>query len=128
MAGHRILIDQDSVSRFEKAGRGKGTGKDYLPWLRVQDVPSKGLSTRVEGWKTKRIHHFLSQLELLYYYVLEWSRAILDIREQYPLLPLEETISIAQSCGIPHPAHPKTKKPVVFTTDFLLTVSSMGRQ
>lgn len=127
MAGHRVLIDQDSVSRFEKAGRGKGTGKDYLPWLRVQDVPSKGLSTRVEGWKTKRIHHFLSQLELLYYYVLEWSRAILDIREQYPLLPLDETISIAQSCGIPHPVHPKTKKPVVFTTDFLLTVSLDGK-
>jgi hypothetical protein len=127
MAGYRILIDQDSVARFEKAGRGKGTGKEYLPWLRVQDVSSKGLSTRVEGWKTGRIHHFLSQLESTYYYVLEWSRIVLDIREQYPLLPLEETISIAQSCGIKHPVHPKTEKPVVFTTDFLLTVSLDGK-
>lgn len=127
MKGIRALIDQDSVARFEARGRGKGSGADYLPWLRVQDVPSKGLSTRVEGWKTRRIHHFLSLLELMYYYVLEWSRVVLDIREQYPLLPLEETISIAQSCGIPHPVHPKTKKPVVFTTDFLLTVSLDGK-
>lgn len=127
MKGVRALIDQDSVARFEARGRGKGTGADYLPWLRIQDVPSKGLSTRVVGWKTGRIHHFLSQLELLYYYVLEWSRIVLDIREQYPLLPLEETISIAQSCGIKHPVHPKTEKPVVFTTDFLLTVSLDGK-
>jgi len=59
MKGVRALIDQDSVARFEARGRGKGTGASYLPWLRVQDVPSKGLSTRVEGWKTGRIHHFL---------------------------------------------------------------------
>lgn len=127
MKRFRVLIDQDSVARFEALGRGKGTGADYLPWLRVQDVPSKGLSTRVEGWKTGRIHHFLSLLELMYYYVLEWSKVVLDIREQYPLLPLEETISIAQGCGVKHPVHPKTEKPVVLTTDFLLTVSLDGK-
>jgi hypothetical protein len=127
MKGVRALIDQDSVARFEALGRGKGTGASYLSWLRVQDVPSKGLSTRVEGWKTGRIHHFLSILELIYYYVLEWSSVVIDIREQYPLLPLEETISIAQNCGISHPVHPKSKKPIVFTTDFLLTVSLDGK-
>ncbi len=127
MKGVRALIDQDSIARFEDAGRGKGTGGSYLPWLRVQDVPSQGLSTRVEGWKTGRIHHFLSKLESMYYYVLEWSLVVTDIREQYPLLPLEETISIAQQCGIPHPVHPQSKKPVAFTTDFLLTVSLEGK-
>ena len=96
MKGVRALIDQDAVARFVACGRGQGTGVSYLPWLLVRDVPSKGLSTRIEGWKTGRIHHFLSELELMYYYVLEWSKIVLDIREQYPLLPLEETISIAQ--------------------------------
>jgi hypothetical protein len=81
MKGVRALIDQDSVARFEARGRGKGTGARYLPWLRVQDVPSKGLSTRVEGWKTGRIHHFLSTLELIYYYIVEWSSIVTDIRE-----------------------------------------------
>jgi hypothetical protein len=124
--GTRALIDQDSVAHFEASGRGKGTGGDYLPWIRVQDVPSKGLSTRQEGWKTKRIHHLLSELELSYYYTLEWSAMVMDIREQYPLLPLDETLAIAEKCGISHPVHPKSKKPVVFTTDFLLTVSLDG--
>lgn len=127
MKGVRALIDQDSVARFEALGRGKGTGAKYLPWLRVQDVPSKGLSTRVEGWKTGRIHHFLSCLELSYYYGLEWSSVVTDIREQYPLLPLEKTMALAQQHGIRHPVHPRSKKPVVCTTDFLLTVSLDGK-
>lgn len=87
MKGVRALIDQDAVARFESLGRGKGTGASYLPWLRVQDVPSQGLSTRIEGWKTGRIHHFLSELELMYYLAVVWSILVMDIREQYPLLP-----------------------------------------
>lgn len=126
MKGLRALIDLDSVARFVEAGRGKGTGKDYLPWLRVQDVSSRGVSSKDEGWKTGRIHHFLSELESSFYYVGEWSSIITDMREQYPLLPLEETIAIAQECGIPHPKHPQTLKPVVMTTDFRLTVSLEG--
>lgn len=43
-----------------KKGIGQGHGKDYKPWLTVRDVPSQGLSTRVRGWKTGRVHHFLS--------------------------------------------------------------------
>jgi TnsA endonuclease N terminal/TnsA endonuclease C terminal len=126
MRGYHALIDQDSVARFEETGRGKGIGKDYLPWLRVQDVSSRGRSSKDEGWKTGRIHHFLSELELSFYYVGEWSSVVTDMREQYPLLPLDETLVIAQECGIPHPKHPKTEKPIVMTTDFLLTVSLEG--
>ncbi len=95
---------------------------EYRPWLNIQDVPSKGLSTRIRGWKTERVHHFLSMLELLYFYVLEWSQDVVDIREQFPLLPLEETLAIAESCGIRHPTDPKTKYPIVMTTDFVNTV------
>jgi len=64
----------------------------------------------------------LSLLELLYFYVAEWALHVVDIREQYPLLPLEETLAIARSCGIRHPTDPKTKEPVVMTTDFVITV------
>jgi len=128
MKGVRALIDQDAVARFVSLGRGKGTGAIYLPWLRVQDVPSQGLSTRIEGWKTGRIHHFLSELELMYYFAVVWSVLVMDIREQYPLLPLEETISLAEECGISHPVHPKSKKPIVLTTDFLLTIERDGNK
>lgn len=52
----------------------------------------------------------------------EFSDVILDIREQFPLLPQEETIVIAKELGIKHPADPKTGDPIVMTTDFLITV------
>lgn len=110
------------ISRNIKDGRGQGRGADYNPWLHIQDVPSRGLVTRVKGWKTGRVHHFLSLLELWYFYVLEWSQTVTDIREQYPLLPLEETLAIASRLGVRHPTDPLTKEPVVMTTDFVLTV------
>ncbi len=122
MAKRKRQTDQKVIEKQLKERRGQGRGADYKPWLLIQDVPSQGLATRIKGWKTKRVHHFLSNLELSYFYVLEWSPIVFDIREQYPLLPLEETLTIAEQCGIRHPTDPKTKEPVVMTTDFLITV------
>jgi hypothetical protein len=116
------LFPIKSIDKRIREGRGQGRGSDYKPWLLVQDVPSQGLATRVKGWKAKRVHHLLSNLELSYFYVLEWSPIVFDIREQYPLLPLEETLAVAEQCNIRHPTDPKTKEPVVMTTDFFITV------
>lgn len=38
------------------------------------------------------------------------------------MLPLEETLVIADELGLKHPTDPKTNEPIVMTTDFLLTV------
>ncbi|KAF6509299.1 Tn7-like transposition protein A [Geobacillus stearothermophilus] len=113
--------NENQYSKLIKEGRGQGVKQDYKPWLTVRDVPSEGLSTRIAGWKTGRIHHFLSKLELSFFYVLEWASAVTDIREQYPL-PLEATIEIADKLGIKHPAVPKTQERAVMTTDFLIDV------
>lgn len=110
------------VEKWIKEGRGTGIGADYLPWLKIQDVSSLGRSTRLKGIKTGRQHEFLSDLERNYFYITEFSDGILDIREQFPLLPQEETILIAEELGIKHPTDPKTGDPIVMTTDFLLTV------
>lgn len=122
MAKRRRNTNQNTIDKRIGEGRGQGRGSDYEPWLRIQDVPSTGLVTRIKGWKTNRVHHLLSNLELSYFYVLEWSSVVNDIREQYPLLPIEETIAIAEQCGISHPKDPKTQEPVVMTTDFFITV------
>jgi hypothetical protein len=122
MAKRKRQTDKTVIDKRISDGRGQGRGSDYKPWLLVQDVPSQGLATRIKGWKTKRVHHLLSNLELSYFYILEWSPVVFDIREQYPLLPLEETLAIAEQCGIRHPTDPKTKEPVVMTTDFFITV------
>ena len=122
MAKRKRATNQTVIDKRISDGRGLGRGSDYKPWLLVQDVPSQGLATRIKGWKSKRVHHLLSNLELSYFYVLEWSPIVFDIREQYPLLPLEETLAIAEQCGIRHPTDPKTQEPVVMTTDFFITI------
>lgn len=111
------------IERRIKEGRGQGHFADYKPWITVHDVPSRGVVTRILGWKSGRLHHYLSEhFELAHHYQLEWSQVVVDIREQYPLLPLEKTLYIANKLGIKHPTDPKTKHPIVMTTDMLLTV------
>ncbi|NWQ39995.1 TnsA endonuclease N-terminal domain-containing protein [Bacillus sp. EB106-08-02-XG196] len=110
------------IDKWIKEGRGSGSGSDYKPWLNIQDVSSLGRSTRLKGIKTGRQHEFLSDLERNYFYLTEYSDFVIDIREQFPLFPLEETIVIADELGIKHPTDPKTNEPIVMTTDFLLTL------
>ena len=105
-----------------KEGRGTGTFEDYKPWITVQDFPSLGRISRIKGLKTKRQHEFLSTLEKKYFYLLDFSTKVVDIREQYPLLPIEETILIAKELGLEHPKNPNTKEFEAMTTDFLITL------
>lgn len=79
------------------------------------------------------MHHVLSKLERKYFYVLEWSKIVTDIREQYPLLPFVDTLAIAKQLAFDHPAIPnkddsKTLDPIVMTTDFLITVLIDGKR
>jgi TnsA endonuclease N terminal len=98
------LTTQKLIDKRNSEGRGQGRGSDYKPGLRIQDVPSQGLVTRVNGWKTNREHHLFSKLELHYFYILDWSSIVSDIREQFPL-DLDETLAIAKQLGISHPNH-----------------------
>jgi hypothetical protein len=111
-----------SIRTRIKDGRGQGTGANYRPWLTVRDLSSKGYSTRLLGWKTDRVHHLFNRLQRAYYASLEWSPQVIDIREHYPLLPLELTLAIADECGIKHPTNRRTGYSKVMTTDFLVTV------
>jgi hypothetical protein len=103
-------------------GRGLGEGAQYFPWYLVQDFPSYGRVHRIRGLKTDRVHHLFSDLELSAFFIFDLTEFTLDIREQFPLLDLEETLEIARKAGINHPVAPCTKYPVVMTTDFLLTI------
>ena len=107
-----------------KEGRGQGRGIKYKPYLFIHDVPSKGRAWRTKGWKAERPHHLLSDFEHDYQLIKDWDPSVIDIREQYPLLPL----AIAEECNIRHPSVRDPKKlgsviPVVMTTDFVLTIS-----
>ncbi len=119
MAGHEIGMTEEKIARWIKEGRGQGEGRNYRPWFEIQDVPSSGRESRVGGWKTGRTHHLLSKLEASYFRVLDLSPAVLDIREQYPLLPREETIAIAERLGIAHPRFGDVY--LVLTSDVLIS-------
>ncbi len=97
-------------------------GCNYRPWLEVQDFSSRGVVHRSLGFKTGRVHHLFSDLEFTVFLIYDLLPCILDIREQFPLLPQEETLEIAKKLRIEHPRDPSTGYPVVMTTDFLLKV------
>lgn len=97
-----LSLDSRSL-KWVKQGRGKGSGKDYQPWLTVRDLPSAGRSHRIWGFQTQRTHHLLSDLELAAFFLFDWNPSVTDIREQYPLR-LEDTIELAAQARIRHPA------------------------
>lgn len=68
-----------NIHKMLKEGRGAGRGKQYKPWIKVQDVLSLGRATRLKGIKTGRQHEFLSDMERNYFYILEFSDKIEDI-------------------------------------------------
>jgi TnsA endonuclease N terminal/TnsA endonuclease C terminal len=136
MGRYAKRFDAKLLARYLKEGRGTGEGHLYNPWIHIYDLPSKGLSSIVPGWKTGgREHHLLSMLELSFFYLAEWSNKIIDIREQFPLLsrdhkcsPLEETLAIAAERKICHPQDRETEHPLALTTDFLLTLEMDGKR
>jgi len=63
--------------RYVKEGRGQGRGKNYQPWIKIQDFPSKGRVSRPPGWKTNREHHLFSDNEKRYFICLSGRTALL---------------------------------------------------
>jgi len=117
----RRFKTQADIERSISQGFGQGEGAAYQPWWRVQDLPSRGRSRKVQGVKIDRIHHVLSDLEYQYLILLEFSERVIDIREQYPLFPTEQAQRIAVELGIYYPRFHSTSLLYVMTTDFLVT-------
>lgn len=124
MAKHRRVWNENQYRKYLAEGRGQGNMDDYTPWIQIQDFPSQGIVSRVKGRKTGRVHHLMSNLELEYFYLLEWSDKIQDIREQYPLEDIEEAISVAEAAGIRYPYDSFSGFPYVMTSDFLITTEN----
>ncbi|MFC1236682.1 TnsA endonuclease N-terminal domain-containing protein [Vibrio sp. F74] len=120
-----------SFERYEDYRRhlrnkwGQGEGCQYKPWFTTRDVKGpEAFRTEVFGLKTGRVHHFLSSKETQLFYILEYRDDVIDIREQFPLIPLEITQKIARTLGIEHPMVKKTGIPFIMTTDILVTVKN----
>ena len=110
--------------RYVRDGRGCGSGFDYTPWILVQDFASRGIVSRVKGRKSGRVHHLMSNNELAYFYILDWSDIVTDIREQYPLSDLDCAVNSAAQAGIRYPTDNVSGFPYIMTCDFLITTST----
>jgi hypothetical protein len=125
MARKRYAIDEKTIARFQKQGRGEGAGAEYRPWLQVQDVPSTGRVRRASGRVTGRIHHLLSDIEWRAFLIYDWGDDTVDIREQFPL-NRDETRRLASALGIRHPADTQTRTDTVMTTNLVIDVRRAG--
>jgi hypothetical protein len=115
-------IDENKYRRMLREARGQGTGAAYRPWKRVDEGTSLGRCHRTASSKTGyRIHHLRSNLEYFAYLEYWWDEAVEDIREHYPLLPLQRTLDIARALGVRHPRNPRTAFWIPQTIDFLVT-------
>ena len=108
-------------------GCGEGTGADYQPWLSVRDFSSHGNVHRPLG-RNGRTYQLFSTREYKCFLLLQWSPLVVDVREQFPLHPLEETLEIAAAVGVRHPVQTRKRmgrserREEPMTTDFLVTL------
>jgi len=124
MAKHRRIWNEKTYRNHLREGRGQGAGSLYKPWIMVQDFASKGMVSRAYGEKTGRVHHLLSNHETHFFYLLDWSDSVIDIREQYPLLDLREAVEIAERSGIRYPYDSASGFPYVLTSDFFIETTN----
>jgi len=122
-----IVFTEKKLEQMWAEGRGSGMGAAYAPFLQVGDFPSSGRVRRVWSPKLGRSVHLFSDVEWSCFLVLEWSREVVDIREQYPL-PLELTMEVARQASIRYPRYRGTSVDMVITVDFLVTMRRGGKE
>jgi hypothetical protein len=122
MFRRRRGITISDLPKYLARGCGQGVGGHYNPMIHIQDFPSKGWRYREYGWTTERQHDYFSSHEFHYHFILDWSKVVIDIQEQFPLLPIQQTIEIAEQLGVHHPSAGNPREPSVMTTDFLITI------
>ena len=112
---------EELIAERVKAGRGRGEGERYAPWLYVQEFSSKGTQTRVPSFKLNRTIHTFSYLERALFLYTEFQDNFLGYAEQYPM-DRRVTLGAAKSLVLRHPRYPFTGVPVVMTLDALVTM------
>lgn len=128
------------LQKWIEQGRGTGAGEHYQPWHQVtrSDPSSRGRSHLVNS-SLSRLHHFLSDLELIQFTFATMLPGVVDMQEQFPLLLEDErdefdpaypispiqpgTQQVARDLRVRHPVLKKDGEvqPWVMTTDLVLT-------
>lgn len=122
MSKRNSTWSKQKLERYLKEGRGQGEGKDYKPWIVVQDFPSMGRVSRILGWKTKRTHHLFSDIQTRCFHIFDWDSRVTDIREHYPLIDVHEVLENDKDINFNLFKDKETGEPYILTTTFLITI------
>ena len=115
----RSPFSESSIRKWIKELNPDARGADYQPALKVRDVPSLGRSSMSLGLKSRHVHQYLSDLEYYIHVLAERERLVVDLLDQYPVLPREDGVLIAFERGFKPVCYPGTTVPIVFTTDLV---------
>ena len=124
----RAKWTKSKLEKYIKEGRGIGEGRNYKPWTTVYDYSSYGRSTRILGYKTKRVHHLNSDLMTNYFYLMEWDNRVIDIRETYPLIDAAEILSSFDDLRFDLFKDKVSGFQYILTTSFLLVIRENGKE
>jgi hypothetical protein len=113
------------VYRLRK-GFGQGFSSNYIPWIGIRDLSSKGTSTRMFSPKTGRKMEFLSNIERDIFLDAEFREDFLDYREQRPF-DRYLTGQCATKLKYRHPIYVGTRIRTVMTADGELTIRRDGQ-
>ncbi|WP_445428794.1 TnsA endonuclease N-terminal domain-containing protein [Alishewanella sp. HL-SH05] len=104
--------------------------QQYEPFIKLKKTATVGKGSKVFNPESYATHETLSILETNLLRVLDFLPNVISIKTQYPLLPITNTLLIAQNLGVKHPSYtPKGKnilkefkinQAVVMTTDFVI--------
>jgi hypothetical protein len=117
-----VNFNENKKNKWIKEGRGTGEYDKYISWLKIQDFPSLGRASRILGRKTGRIHHLFSDIQLRYFYLLEWEPCVIDIREYFPLLDFNDVVKQKSDLNLRLFMDKESNTPYVLTTTFLITI------
>lgn len=102
---------------------------EYEPTINIQAFPSTGRVSRIKGWKTNRIHHLFSDIQTRYFYTLDWSDQVMDIREHFPLMDIELQDGLETSdLRLDIFADKESGVPYIKTSTFLITVENNSKE
>ena len=115
----RHLSLQQKLKRSAAQGRGRGSGLNYRPELKIRDVASWGRSSRL-GYEGRSYVTF-SDIEYAVLLDILGDPRVDEVQDQKSL-ELDVTLAIAAAMSTAHPRHPITGEYVVMTTDFVVAL------
>lgn len=121
MTRFRRPVTPADVNRWFRDGYGQGAGTQYIPWTNERDTSSIGRCHVVKGVIVPRLYRLLSDLEYFVFLLLQFSNDVVDIREQFPLLPVRHAMGVAKELRWHYPRYRGTRTPAILSTDFLVT-------